>query len=118
PAVVRKNLAAELPFLASELLMMEAVRGGADRQVAHERLRVLSRSASEALHRGEENPLRELIGADPLFRPLGGGPAELLSPVGFAGRAPEQVLEFVAEEVDPLLARHADVPELGGEVRV
>jgi adenylosuccinate lyase len=118
PAVVRRNLAAELPFLASELVMMEAVRGGADRQVAHERLRVLARSASEAIHRGEENPLRSLIADDPLFRPIAGRLEELLLPEGFVGRAPEQVGEFVAEEVDPLLARHADVPEVAGDVRV
>ncbi len=118
PAVVRRNLMDELPFLASELLMMEAVRAGADRQEAHERLRVLSRQASEAIHRGEGNPLRSLIGSDPLFRPLAGRLETLFAPEGFVGRAPEQVTEFVREEVDPVLARHAGIPELAGDVRV
>jgi len=118
PAVLKSNLAFELPFLASEHLMLEAVRAGADRQDAHERLRVLAHKASEAIHEGHANPLRELIAADPLFAPLAGRLDELLDPARFVGRAPEQVAEYMADDVDPLLAREAGVPEAAGDVRV
>ena len=117
-AVLGRILGEELPFLASEHLLMAAVKGGADRQDAHERIRLLSRQASEAIHRGEANPLRELLARDELFAPLAGRLDELLDPARYVGRAPEQVVEFVAEEVDPLLARYADLEGVEGEVRV
>jgi adenylosuccinate lyase len=117
-AVLERNLREELPFLASERLLMAAVRAGADRQDAHERLRVLARSASEAIHRGEPNPLRRLFGEDPVFAPVAAGLDELLDPARFVGRAPEQVDEFLAEEVEPVLARYADLPAIEGVVRV
>ena len=118
PAVVRGILEQELPFLGSEHLLMEAVKLGADRQDAHERIRVLSRTASDRIHEGEKNPLRELLAADDLFGPLAGRLDDLLDPKRFIGRAPEQVLEFVETEVDPLLARYADVPDQPAELRV
>ena len=118
PAVIGRILAEELPFLAAEPLLMEAVRAGADRQDAHERLRVLSRRASEAIHAGQANPLRRLLAEDPLFAPIAGRLEELLEPARFVGRAPEQVLEFLETDVDPLLARYAAVPGAEGEVRV
>ena len=116
--MLESTLRAELPFLASELLLMEAVRAGADRQDAHERLRVLAHQASEEIHAGRPNPLRDLIASDPLFQPLAGHLDQLLEPDRFVGRAPEQVLEYMAEEVDPLLAREAAVPAATAEVRV
>jgi adenylosuccinate lyase len=116
--VCERILREELPFLASERLLMEAVKGGVDRQDAHERIRVLSRTASEAIHDGQPNPLRSLLAEDDLFGPLAGRLDELLDPRGCVGRAPEQVLEFVESEVDPLLARFADVPDAAGDVRV
>jgi len=118
PAVVARNLMEELPFLASEHLLMEAVKAGADRQDAHERIRVLSREASEAIHRGEPNPLRELLAADALFEPIAGSLETLFDPARFVGRAPAQVEEFLAEEVDPLLERFEGVSEAHGDVRV
>lgn len=118
PAIVRRHLEEELPFLASEHLMMEAVRAGADRQDVHERLRVLAREASQALQRGEANPLRELIAADPAFAQIRGRMQQLLDPARYVGRAPQQVEEFVAAEVDPLLARHRALLGARAEVRV
>ncbi len=118
PAILRRNLEQELPFLATEPLLMEAVRCGADRQDAHERLRVLSREAFEAVQRGERNPLRDLVQQDPLFRPLRGRLDEILDPARFVGRAPEQAAEFIAAEVDPYLERQRGVPEERGELRV
>ncbi len=118
PAVVERHLREELPFLASEHLLMDAVKRGADRQDAHERLRVLARRASERIHAGEPNPLRGLLAEDPLFAGGAGDLERLLDPRRYVGRASEQVVEFVEAEVDPLLARHAAVPERPGEVRV
>ena len=118
PPVIADHLAQELPFLASEILMNEAVQAGADRQDAHERIRVLSHRASEARNRGERNPLRELLAAEPLFQGVAGRWDEILDPARFVGRAPEQVVEFVAAEVDPLLERHGGLRPRTGEVRV
>ncbi len=116
--VVRRHLEEELPFLASETLMLEAVQAGADRQDAHERIRLLSRQASETIHAGLPNPLRALLAEDELFAPLASRWDEILDPARFVGRAPEQVSEFLAEEVDPLLARHSGLQAATGDVRV
>jgi adenylosuccinate lyase len=118
PEVVRANLERELPFLASEHLMMDAVKAGADRQAVHEALRLASREAAQALHEGRENPMRELIRAHPAFRTVAGRLEELLEPARFVGRAPEQVLEFVRAEVDPLLQRHAGLAAAEARVHV
>lgn len=116
--VVRTHLEEELPFLASEHLLMEAVKAGVDRQDGHERIRVLSRQASEAIHRGEKNPLVELLAADDLFGELAPRMADILAPERFVGRAPEQVLEYVEGEIDPLLARWSELGEPDAELRV
>lgn len=118
PEVVRAHLDEELPFLASEALMMEAVKAGADRQDAHEAIRRHSRSASEAIHRGEPNPLRELLKGDPTFAAVAGNLEELLEGSRFVGRAPEQVEEFLRDEVDPALAARADLSEVQSDIRV
>ncbi len=118
PAAIRHHLREELPFLATEHLLMEAVKDGVDRQDAHERIRRLSREAAEAIHRGEENPLVRLLAGDPLFAGLADRLDAILDPELYVGRAPEQVLEFVEEEVDPLLARHAGLADPESDVRV
>ena len=118
PAVVRKNLERELPFLASEQLLMEAVRAGGDRQAVHEALRVHAREAARSLQAGGPNTLIERLGADPAFAKVAGRLGELLKPERFVGRAPQQVQEFVEDEVDPLLARHAGAAHAAGTVRV
>lgn len=117
-AVVRANLDFELPFLATEHLLMEASKAGGDRQDLHERLRLHAREASAAIHRGESNPLRELVAADPAFASVATRLDELLEGRLYVGRAPEQVDEFLREEVEPLLERHADLLGARGEVRV
>jgi adenylosuccinate lyase len=116
--VVTRRLKEELPFLASEALMMAAVQAGADRQDAHESLRLHARAASEAIHRGEPNPLVARLTGDPTFAGVAGDFETLLEPQRFVGRAPEQVDEFLEQEVGPLLERHADLLGLQGEVRV
>ena len=112
PAMVRRNLAEELPFMASEAILMEAVRRGGDRQEAHERLRLHARAATRSiLEEGGRNPFLELVAADPEV-PLGGEDlTALLDPARFVGRAPQQVREFLAEHVKPLLDEAGDLPE-------
>jgi adenylosuccinate lyase len=119
PRVIRAGLDAELPFLASEALMMAAVRQGLDRQDVHESLRRASQAAAQAMKdEGVANPLRELISRDPVLGPLAPRLDEVLDGSKHVGRAPEQVLEFVAEEVDPLLDRHRALLGAKSEVRV
>jgi len=118
PEVVRRNLAAELPFLASEALMMEAVKAGCDRQDVHEAVRRASHEAARSIEQGGENDLRRRLAACPVLKPVAERIDAILDPARFVGRAPEQVSEFVSAEVDPLLARHADLGGIEGDVRV
>ncbi len=112
PAMIATNLRAELPFMASEAILMEAVRRGADRQAVHERLRLHSRAATAAIfERGEGNPFLRLIADDPEV-PMDLPELEaLLDPRAFIGRAPEQVEEFLDTVVAPLLEGAGDLPE-------
>ena len=114
PAMVRRNLAEELPFMASEVVLTEAVRRGGDRQAAHERLRVHARAATrEVLVDGRANPFLDLVASDPEI-PLERSELDaLLDPVRFVGRAPEQVRQYLAEVVGPLLQAAGDLPEAG-----
>lgn len=112
PAMVQANLQVEMPFMASEAILMEAVRRGGDRQAVHERLRVHARAATEAVfERGESNPFLPLIASDdevPLdLKEL----QALLDPAAFVGRAPQQVECFLKEEIRPLLERAGDLPQ-------
>jgi adenylosuccinate lyase len=117
--VVKKNLAEELPFLASETLLMVAVKAGGDRQAVHEALRIKSREAVRAIvEEGASNTLRELLAADPAFAKVAGRLGELLDPQRFVGRAPEQVDEFLEDEVEPVLERYAGLAAAVAEVRV
>jgi adenylosuccinate lyase len=118
PAIIARHLAEELPFLASEHVMMAAVQAGADRQDAHERLRVLAREAAAAIQRGEPNPMRALLERESAFAGVRSRLDELLAPARYVGRAPQQVDEFLAAEVDPLLERHRALLGGSAEVRV
>jgi adenylosuccinate lyase len=118
PELVRRNLEQELPFLASEALMMEAVKAGCDRQDVHEAVRQASFEAARSITQGGENDLRERLAEVPILQPVAGRIDAILDPARFVGRAPEQVDEFLAAEVDPLLERHADLVGAEGEVRV
>lgn len=117
--VIAKHIAAELPFMATENIMMECVKAGGNRQELHERIRVLSMEAAKNVKaEGKENNLIDLIRADEMFAPVCDRLGEILDAKKFIGRSPEQVEEFLSEEIDPILAAHA--AELGesGEVRV
>ena len=112
--VVRRRLAEELPFLATENVLMAAAKKGGDRQALHERIRLHAQAAADALkERGGENPLLAAIAADPAFGLSEGEVGTAADPSRFVGRAPEQVDEFLSAEVDPLLASHAGA--LAGE---
>ncbi len=112
PAMVRRNLAEELPLMASEAILMEGVQRGGDRQALHERLRVHSRTAAKVvLEEGGANPYLDLVADDPDV-PLDRNELEaLLDPNRFVGRAPQQVREFLAEVVRPVLDEAGELPE-------
>ena len=112
PAMVARNLTEELPLMASEAILMEAVRRGGDRQAVHERLRVHARAAAATvLNDGGANPVLGLVADDPEV-PLDRTELDaLLDPKRFVGRAPEQVREFLAEYVRPILDDAGELPE-------
>jgi len=113
----RRRLEAELPFLAAEDVLMEAVRRGGDRQDLHERLRVHARASAEKRTRdGEASDLLERIAADPAFGLDSANVAAAASPARLVGRAAEQVEIFVREELDHALAGAGEAER--AEVRV
>ncbi len=118
PHVVNRNLMAELPFLASEALMMEAVKAGADRQDVHEEVRQASFAAAKGIKEGRDNDLTERLKKSPLLAGVASRIDEILDPERYVGRAPQQVLEFMEEEVDPVLEKYKHLLGATGEVRV
>ena len=118
--VIAANVSRELPFMATENLIMEGVKRGGDRQVLHERIRIHSKAAADALKRGNmRNDLLSRIGGDPLFG-LDVQTAEAhVHPAAFVGLAPKQVEEFLSGDIDPLLEGERDLINAeAGEVRV
>jgi adenylosuccinate lyase len=117
--VIRRHVAEQMPFMATEELIVRAVRAGGDRQDAHERIRGYSIAAARALKDGApNNDLLDRIAADEAFGITRDELDRAMDPRRFVGRAPEQVDEFLAEVVEPLLAETTgDVPTLD-EVRV
>jgi adenylosuccinate lyase len=107
-AVIKRHLAAELPFMATELLLMRAVREGGDRQELHERIRRHAVAAAERVKTGADaNDLAERLAADPEFPLDEAAIRAALDPALHVGRAPEQVDEFLTEQVEPVLERLA-----------
>lgn len=112
PKVIEKRLLAELPFMATENILMDAVKAGGDRQELHEKIRQYSMQAAQRVKAdGLDNNLLELIAADPAFGTDLASLQQLLRPENYVGRAPQQTEEFLADCVRPLLAEHAE--ELG-----
>ncbi|MBV9775379.1 MAG: adenylosuccinate lyase [Gemmatimonadetes bacterium] len=108
PEMIRRHLMEELPFMATENLMMRAVKRGGDRQDLHERVRVHSIEAGrEVKQHGRPNDLMDRIAADPSFGVTRAELEEDLRPELYVGRAPEQVDEFLEEWVRPALERYA-----------
>ena len=117
--VIAKHIAAELPFMATENIMMECVKAGGNRQELHERIRVLSMEASKNVKaEGKDNNLIQLIKADPMFAAVKDRLDGILEAKNFIGRSPEQVEEFLTAEIDPILENHKDLLGESGEVRV
>ena len=114
PKMIARRIREELPFMASEAILMEAVRRGGDRQELHERLRVLAMEAGRRVkEEGKENDFVERVAGDAMFGMTKEELEALLDPKKFVGRAPTQVVEFIEEEVDPILERNRE--ELGEE---
>lgn len=119
PKVIRQHLQRELPFMATENIMMDAVKRGADRQVLHEHIRVHSMAASRIIkEEGGENDLLSRIAADPVFGVSLEKLTKLVSPEKYVGCAPQQTEEFIRETVKPVLDKYRDVPEEKVEINV
>ncbi len=104
PNVINRHIQAELPFMATENLLMAAVRKGGNRQVLHEVIRVHSMAAARRVKEdGADNDLLDRLRNDPAFNCIHDEFDSLLDPATFVGRAPQQVEEFIAEEVRPML---------------
>ena len=110
PGIIERNLAERLPFLAAERILMAGTTAGGDRQELHESLRRHSHAATAGIREGGPNDLADRLAADPLF--AGIDLDEAMRPAGLAGRAAEQVTEFIGGPVRAALAAH---PTRGGE---
>ncbi len=110
PEIIRRRVMAELPFMATENIMMDAVKKGGDRQELHERIREYSMTAAmEVKQYGRENNLCELIVADPMFMITKEELDAVLKPENYTGRSAEQVDEYLAEYINPILAENKDI---------
>ena len=116
--VVSRRVMEKLPFMATENIMMEAVKRGGNRQELHEALREHSHAAARRVKlEGGQNDLIDRIVADPLFPLTRGEIEEQMAPEKYVGRAPSQVTEFLDQEVAPLLGRYPD-EDIHGELNV
>ena len=117
PKVIARRLASELPFMASENIMMDGVKAGGDRQELHEAIRANAQAAAAHVKlEGGENDLLERLARDPHFAGMKLDLGETLRPEKYVGRAPQQVREFLAEEVRPFLAANAASAVAGNDV--
>lgn len=109
PNVIRSRIASELPFMATENIIMHMVSKGADRQEVHEQIRIHSMAAARQVKEaGKQNDLIVRIEADPFFEDIHSDLATLLDPSTFIGLADEQTIQFVREEVAPVLSKYKD----------
>ncbi len=119
PKVIEQHLRCELPFMATENIMMDAVKRGADRQQLHERIRVHSMAAAKVVkEEGGENDLLARIAGDPIFGVTLEELHMIVKPEKYVGRAPQQTEDFIQEEVNPILEKYSDVPEEKAEINV
>lgn len=117
--LIARHIAAELPFMATENIIMECVKAGGSRQQLHEKIRVLSMEAGKNVkERGLENNLIELIKGDKAFAAVHGKLDEILDASKFIGRAPSQVVEFIENEVKPILTENSAVLGQKGDVKI
>lgn len=115
--VIYQQFMREIPFMATENIMMDAVKKGGDRQELHEKIRVYSMEAGKTVKmEGKDNNLAELIAGDPAFGLTIDEINSIMKPENFVGRAPQQTADFIAEEVKPVLEKNAEL--LGVEVEI
>ena len=119
PKVIEKHMMAELPFMATENIMMDAVKAGGDRQELHERIRELSMEAGKTVKvEGKDNNLLELIAADPAFNLSLEDLQRAMDPKKYVGRAKEQTEKFVNTVVQPILDSHKELLGVKAEINV
>ena len=119
PKVIEQHLMNELPFMATENIMMDAVKAGGDRQELHERIRVHSMEAGKVVKtEGRPNDLLERIAADPAFGMTMEQLQAIMKPENFVGRAPQQVEEFLANDIAPILEANKDDLGMKAEINV
>ena len=119
PKVIEKRLMSELPFMATENIMMDAVKAGGDRQELHERIRELSMEAGRNVkEKGLDNNLLELIAADPAFNLTLDELKETMDPSKYIGRASVQVDSYLKNVIRPLLEKNKDVLGMKAEINV
>ena len=117
--VILQHLNCELPFMATENIMMDAVKRGADRQKLHERIRVHSMAASRVIkEEGGENDLLDRIAADPVFGVTREELNKAVSPEQYIGRAPRQTEDFIRETVQPILEQYHKIGETKTDITV
>ena len=119
PKVIEKHMMAELPFMATENIMMDAVKAGGDRQELHERIRELSMEAGHTVKvEGKDNDLLERIAADPAFNLTIEELRKSMEPSRYVGRAKEQTVTFIEKTVQPVLDAHKDMLGMTAEINV
>lgn len=119
PKVIEKHLRAELPFMATENIMMDAVKAGGDRQELHERIRELSMAAGKRVkEEGAENDLLDRIAADPMFHMTREDLEKCMDPNRYVGRAPQQVDEYLSEVIQPILDSHKEMLGVKADIEV
>ena len=119
PKVIEKHMMAELPFMATENIMMDAVKAGGDRQELHERIRELSMEAGRNVKvEGKDNNFLELIAADPAFNLTLEELQKTMDPKKYVGRAKEQTESFIAKVVNPVLDSHKEMLGMTAEINV
>lgn len=119
PKVIESHLMKELPFMATEMILMDAVKAGGDRQELHERIRVHSMAAGRVVkEEGLENDLLNRIAEDALFPMNMEQLKAIMSPINFVGRAPSQTVEFFEECIDPVLETEKDALGLHAKINV
>ncbi len=117
--VIDKHLRSELPFMATENIMMDAVKAGGDRQELHERIRELSMEASKNVKKeGMENNLLELIADEPMFNMSAEELKKKTDPMKYVGRAPEQVDAYLKNVIRPMLDENKDVLGMHADINV
>ena len=119
PKVIEKRLMSELPFMATENIMMDAVKAGGDRQELHEKIRTLSMEAGKNVKvEGKENNLLELIAADPAFNMTLEELRKTMEPSKYIGRSKEQVEDFLSVVIAPILEENKDLLGVKAEINV